>query len=122
AEIEFLLSWPPGATTRDIVLDGVIDRLYRDSAGNWHVLDFKTNRLGRIPLAEQAAAYEMQMLVYALASERILGVSPKSLTLHFLRTGAEHPFAWDDDARKRVVQLVNDGIAAASARPNGPGG
>jgi hypothetical protein len=49
-------------------------------------------------------------------------VSPKSLTLHFLRTGAEHPFAWDDDARERVVQLVNQGIAAASAEPDGRGG
>jgi ATP-dependent helicase/nuclease subunit A len=119
AEIEFLLSWPPSAGSRDIVLNGVIDRLYRDPAGSWHVLDFKTNRLGRSPLAQQSAAYEMQMLVYALASERILGSSPRSLTLHFLRTGAEHQFVWNDDARARVVHLVNEGITAA-AQPKRP--
>jgi len=48
--------------------------------------------------------------LYALAAERILGSPPATLTLHFLRTGAEHQFAWDDAARQRVVTLVNDGI------------
>ncbi len=119
AEIDFLLAWPPGAASRDIVLNGVIDRLYRDASGNWHILDFKTNRIGRTPLAQQAAAYERQMLVYGLAAEQILASPPTSLTLHFLRSGAEHSFAWDDQARNRVVELVNRGIAAAALVPDG---
>ena len=119
AEVEFLLAWPPddvpqeGAGPRKILIRGYIDRFYQDTGGRWHVLDFKTNRVGPAPLARQAAAYEMQMLVYALATERILKSAPASLTLHFLRTGAEHPFKWDDAARQRAVALVNDGIAAA---------
>ncbi|MEX0977714.1 MAG: UvrD-helicase domain-containing protein [Pirellulales bacterium] len=113
AEVEFLLGWPPdGQTSPDFVLRGFIDRLYQDASDRWHVLDFKTNRTTPAGLAAQAAPYEMQMLLYALAAERILGTPPASLTLHFLRTQGEHEFAWDAAARRRVITLVNDGIKA----------
>ena len=111
AEVEFLLGWPPdGQGSPDVVLRGFIDRLYQDASDRWHVLDFKTNRTTPAGLAAQAAPYEMQMLLYALAAERILGSPPASLTLHFLRTGAEHSFAWDAAARRKVMNLVNDAI------------
>ena len=117
AEVEFLLGWPPdGKNPGDVVLRGFIDRLYQDAEGRWHLLDFKTNRVGGTNVATQAASYEMQMLVYGLAVERILGASPASLTLHFLRTGAEHQFAWDDAARSKVVTLVEQGIKAETRR------
>ncbi len=117
AEVEFLLAWPPGSGSGGLVLSGFIDRLYQDSAGDWHVLDFKTNRVSAANLKPQAAAYEMQMLVYALATEQILGSGPKSLTLHFLRTGQEFSFVWNDAARQRAIALVNEGIAASEAEP-----
>ena len=79
------------------------------------MVDFKTNRVGDSGVAGLAALYEMQMLVYALATEQILGVGPTSLTLHFLRTGAEHQFAWNAAARERAVRLVEAGIAASIA-------
>jgi ATP-dependent exoDNAse (exonuclease V) beta subunit len=116
AETEFLLAWPPdGNRSGRIVLRGFIDRLYQDAAERWHLLDFKTNQLTKAEVAKTAAPYEMQMLLYALATERILGSPPATLTLHFLRTGAEHQFAWDDAARQRVVALVNDGIERLKA-------
>jgi ATP-dependent helicase/nuclease subunit A len=116
AEIEFLLRWPLAASVEpETLINGYLDRLYRDAGGNWHVLDFKTNRVGESGVAPLAAAYEMQMLVYGLATEQILGVPPASLTLHFLRTGAEHSFAWDAAARQRAASLVEAGIAASIA-------
>ena len=116
AEIEFLLRWPLAASAEtETLISGYLDRLYRDAHGNWHVLDFKTNRVGESGVAPLAAAYEMQMLVYGLATEQILGVPPASLTLHFLRTGEEHAFAWDAAARERAVRLVEAGIAASVA-------
>jgi len=122
AELEFMLAWPPGdaaihgtpAWGRSI-LSGFIDRLYRDSAGRWHILDFKTNRVTDKTLPATVAEYEMQMLVYALAAEAVLKTPPASLVLHFLRTGDEHAFAWNDAARRRVQELVDRGIAAAAA-------
>jgi ATP-dependent exoDNAse (exonuclease V) beta subunit len=121
AEAEFLLAWPideDGPPQQ--LLTGYIDRLYQDKAGAWHVIDFKTNSVSANSVARVAATYEMQMLVYALAAERSLGVAPQSVVLHFLRGGHEHRFEWSDAARRRVVELVNAGIQRALTAPDAP--
>jgi len=111
-ELEFLLAWPPGGDEADrLQLVGFIDRLYQDRDGDWHILDFKTNRVDAATLAAVAANYELQMYVYALAAEQALGRPPKTLTLHMLRTGQEYPFEWNDAARTRVRTMVDDAIA-----------
>ncbi len=118
-ELEFLLGWPPGEFHEGgAYLCGFIDRLWQDAAGDWHVLDFKTNRVTAGDVASTAARYEMQMFVYALAVEQIFGRAPKSLTLHFLRTGNEQTFTWNLAARERVVTKVNDAIAIARTPKN----
>ena len=115
-ELEFLLAWPPGSKDPEgQCLQGFIDCLYRDAAGGWHVIDYKTNRV----TAEELAAggrrqYEMQMLVYGLAVERILGRPPVELTICFLRPGEEYYFTWDESARQRAVNMVEDAISAAT--------
>ena len=55
----------------------------------------------------QAAPYEMQMLVYALAAETNLKCPPTELTLCFLRPGLEFHFPWNPAARDRAVEMVN---------------
>jgi ATP-dependent helicase/nuclease subunit A len=87
-------------------LHGFIDCLYRDAAGRWRLLDYKTNRVAEEQMTEVASRYEMQMLVYGMAVEQITGQPPEELSLCFLRLGREHRFAWDDRARKRVAELV----------------
>jgi hypothetical protein len=52
----------------------------------------------------------MQMLVYALAVERILKCPPAELVLCFLAPGVEHRFPWDDAARRRVLELVDQAL------------
>jgi hypothetical protein len=79
-------------------------------------LDFKTNKIGDGGVAAVASAYEMQMYVYALAIERILKSPPASLILHFLRTGDEFTFEWNDAARARVEQMVSEAMRAAVAQ------
>ncbi len=118
-EAEFLLAWPPETNSAQCTLGGYIDRLYQDEHGAWHVVDFKTNRVPAAGVAAIAANYELQMLVYALAAETILGSPPASVTLHFLRTGEEHRFAWDALVRVRTIALVDQAIAAAN-RPSDP--
>ena len=108
AELEFLLRWPPGDRRADApYLQGFIDCLYRDTAGGWHLLDYKTNQVAPERIADVAAEYEMQMLAYALATERILGCPPVELTLHFLRPGIEYSYAWNDDARARAIEMID---------------
>ena len=106
-ELEFLLRWPPdNPQPGGPYLQGFIDCLYQDADGGWHLLDYKTNRVRPEQLAALAAEYEMQMLVYGLAAERILGRPPVELVLHFLRGGLEHQFAWDETSRARLATLV----------------
>jgi len=120
AELEFVLAWPPDAPqTGGIYLGGFIDRLWQDADGRWHIVDFKTNYVTAANLAETASHYEMQLLVYALAAEQVLGSPPASLTLHFLRTGEDFTFAWNDAARRRVRELVDTALAAAANRIQG---
>jgi ATP-dependent helicase/nuclease subunit A len=113
AELEFLLAWPNGATSGDDpLLHGFIDLLFRDGDG-WQIVDFKTNRTTAADLARAAADYEMQMLLYALAAEEILGEPPVRLTLHFLRPGANFEFPYDAAARDRVSSWIDERLAQA---------
>ena len=110
-EIEFLLAWPPDRPDAEgPYLQGFIDCLYRDASNRWRVIDYKTNRVEPGRLAEAAAGYEMQMYVYALAVERILGEAPAELTLCFLRPALEHHFPWDAGSRRRAAAMVDEAI------------
>jgi ATP-dependent helicase/nuclease subunit A len=110
-ELEFLLAWPPDGNAREgKYFHGYIDLLYQDAAEGWHVLDFKTNLVLDENVGGVAANYELQMLVYALAVEKIMKSAPRELVLHFLRTGCERPFCWNEASQKRVVELVNEAM------------
>jgi hypothetical protein len=74
------------------------------------VLDYKTNQVDAANLQTTAAEYEMQMLVYALAVERIVGQPPASIVLHFLRPSLEWQFKLDSHSRRQLMDLVNRGI------------
>ena len=112
-ELEFLLAWPVGAARENgRYVQGFIDSLYEDLAQRWVVLDYKTNNVSADEVATAAAAYEMQMFVYVLAAERVLGRPPAELTLYFLRPGVAHRFAWDDAARQRTIEQVNRAMAS----------
>ena len=55
-EIEFLLAWPPGNQDPEApYLQGFIDCLYQDGAGDWRLLDYKTNRVSPETLAKHVA-------------------------------------------------------------------
>ncbi len=115
-EVEFLLAWPPGSQDPQApFIQGFIDCLYQDGQGGWHLLDYKTNRISPETLASTVENYEMQMLVYALAVERILKRPPVEIVLHFLRNNYEHRFTWDEDARRRVVEIVDGAMERAAS-------
>jgi ATP-dependent helicase/nuclease subunit A len=117
-ELEFLLKWPPIDHSHDrkqsrdqlLHLHGFIDCLYQDNSGNWRLLDFKTNRVPAEDVASAAAQYELQLGVYALAVEGILGKTPAELTLCFLHAKAEHEFVWNAEMRARTIDRVTSAI------------
>jgi ATP-dependent helicase/nuclease subunit A len=116
-ELEFLLAWPPDHDNNGDgrFLQGYIDCLYQDAGGKWRLVDYKTNDLSASASAVAANRYEMQMFVYAMAAERALGKPPAELVVHFLRPGVEHILAWDKDARRRGIALVNEALATADS-------
>ena len=118
-ELEFLLCWPPDGAPADgdcqKYIEGFIDCLYQGDDGRWRILDYKTNQVTAATLPAVAAGYEMQMLLYALAAEQVLGEPPVELVLHFLRVGQDHVFFWDASARNRLCELMNPAMSAVSS-------
>jgi ATP-dependent helicase/nuclease subunit A len=116
-EIEFLLAWPPDETNSGRYIRGYIDCLYQDSTGPWRLVDYKTNNVSPADINSIAQQYEMQLYVYAMATERALGASPTELVLQLLRPGIEHVIPWNDTVRHRAIEMVNEAIRAALQAP-----
>ena len=109
-EVDFLLPWPSSGPT-SYYFNGVIDCLYQDAAGGWHVLDYKSNQTAAEEVPVAAAAYEIQMFVYALAVEQVMGTAPTESVLFFLRPGAEHAFSWDASQKSALERNIHEAIA-----------
>jgi len=111
AELDFLLAWPPGASTGGINLWGVIDAVYQDAAGNWHLIDYKTNAIPAAGPASLLERYRLQMLVYALAVESLLGRPPASVRLVLLDGGLELPVICDSAALDQARREIDSALA-----------
>ncbi len=110
-ELDFVLDCPP-ATIR-----GQIDLIYQDPAGAWHIVDYKSDRVGPDePLADHARRYELQLLLYASAAGRHLGERVADATLYFLRTGSTCEIPVNDAslaaATGRAASLATDLITS----------
>ncbi|MBN1943067.1 MAG: UvrD-helicase domain-containing protein [Phycisphaerae bacterium] len=87
-------------------LRGQIDLLFRDAAGAWRIVDWKSDRAEtQADLDHKLQRYELQLLVYALAVSRFTGEPPADASLYFLRNG-----------RVRSVQMSAETLAAAEKR------
>jgi ATP-dependent helicase/nuclease subunit A len=89
-----------------MVLRGQIDLLYQDEADAWHIVDYKSNRIGPEGVAPHAAQYELQMLVYAMAARGHVGALPAEATLYFLRAGASYTLQITPDSLEQAIQRV----------------
>ena len=108
-----MLEWPPGNPEPGApYIHGFIDCLYQDGNCQWRIVDFKTNRTDEQSLIADAAYYQMQLFVYALAVEQILGEPPDGTVLCFLRPGLEYHFEWNEKARRRAIEMVDRAISS----------
>ena len=110
-ELDFVLHCPPA------MVRGQIDLAYMDRAGAWHIVDYKSDRVepgGQV--AEHAAHYELQLLLYAQAAGRHLGGPVADATLYFLRPAWTHEFRVDAAAlsatAERAARLAEGLIAS----------
>ena len=91
-----------------LLIRGVIDKLFREQAGGWVLVDFKT---GKIPSAGIEAkiveeGYDLQVEVYMWAVSRILSSQDVQGLLFFTHTGDLVPIEFSPEVAKRCTDLV----------------
>jgi ATP-dependent exoDNAse (exonuclease V) beta subunit len=89
----------------DVVLRGQID-LWFEEAGELLLLDYKTDNIRPEDAPSRAAAYALQLRLYALALERITGRMPGRAYTCFLRLGQAIPIAMDKPFLEEAKELV----------------
>jgi ATP-dependent exoDNAse (exonuclease V) beta subunit len=93
----------------DVLVRGQIDVWFEDGRG-LVVADYKTDRFDPERSPDRLRPYELQLRLYALALERLLGRLPDEAILHFLRHGKTIAVSLDAgelaEARDRVHSLV----------------
>lgn len=104
-ELDFTSAFGPGR------LRGQIDLLYR-CEGQWHVVDYKTDRVHG-DVDAKLARYELQLAAYADAVQRFAeqrgeSCGPIDAGLYFLRTGQQATLTFDAPAVKAVRQRVEE--------------
>ncbi len=66
-------------------LTGTLDRIFRNEAGIWEVVDYKTNRISTAEIESESADYKLQMQAYALLIGKIHpGQEEYPVSLYFL--------------------------------------
>ena len=78
----------------EVLVQGVIDCIIEDEAGDYHLIDYKTDRLTREELADinlaqrkLNEAHSLQLTYYALAIEKVFGKKPKTVSVYSLPLG-----------------------------------
>ena len=81
-------------TDETVLVQGVIDCLYEDESGEYHLVDYKTDRLTPDERMDKAKAREklyakhsLQLSYYAKAVELIFGKYPKTIEVYSLPLG-----------------------------------
>ncbi len=76
----------PEGGEEPVLLQGVVDCCFEEE-GQLVVLDYKTDFVTEASLGEKAERYRAQLLAYAHAMEKVLGLPVSSCILYFLRAG-----------------------------------
>ncbi|MBO7304295.1 MAG: UvrD-helicase domain-containing protein [Clostridia bacterium] len=79
---------------REVLLQGVIDCITVDANGDFHLIDYKTDRLTKEELKDKKLArkklaekHKLQLYYYALAIKSIFGKAPKTVGVYSLPLG-----------------------------------
>ncbi|MCK6580302.1 MAG: UvrD-helicase domain-containing protein [Anaerolineae bacterium] len=72
----FFRELPFVSVTPERTIHGILDLLIERADGSWAVVDFKTAGVPRAQVEQHARRYHLQVGVYALAVEQLLGVVP----------------------------------------------
>jgi ATP-dependent exoDNAse (exonuclease V) beta subunit len=97
-ELPFTLTTPLGT------LHGVIDLLYEDIHGQWHIIDWKTEWVPKEQVEEHAQEHINQLAIYAEATQTTLGITPKVALCFLYPSFGQHLFQPDElDAARAAM-------------------
>jgi RecB family exonuclease len=103
-----------------LALSGRVDRIDR-RGDELVIVDYKT---GRAPLTPDDARGSLQLAMYAVAAERTLRRTCRTVELHHLPTGEVHTWRHTDDSLARHVSrasAIAQEARAATEHPPRPG-
>jgi ATP-dependent helicase/nuclease subunit A len=84
-------------------LTGTLDRLFRNTAGEWEVADYKTNKITASEVKKIGRKYEMQMQTYALLTAQLFpGQSAYPVSLYFLLPEQEYRIVYTPEDVKNI--------------------
>jgi CRISPR/Cas system-associated exonuclease Cas4 (RecB family) len=92
------------------LLSGIIDRLYQDERGDWHILDYKTDR--NIDDSDKIEKYKFQLRFYAYLVSRLFEIK-ETLYAHlfFTNFSAIESFEFTEHDLKAVAEEMNYYVA-----------
>jgi len=101
-ELPFALRLPHG------IIQGTLDLIYQNQAGEWTILDYKTSRVDEKNFMVRGEEYRIQLELYALAVSQILGHPPAEGKVYFLRPGLTHRIPFTPDMFVQFSEKFTD--------------
>jgi len=92
-------------------INGSIDWL-KSSDDGMEIVDFKTDAVSKNEIEERAKEYDLQLVCYALASERATGKAVSSTSLVFLKPGITHTVEMTDERRRTGEEKIKSIISS----------
>lgn len=91
----------------DALIEGKMDKVFRDESGALNILDYKSDLVPDGKFAEKLRQYRLQLAAYAIGLKAALGEGPRSAGLYFFRYGeiAELPIS-DNDIEKLRAEIL----------------
>ncbi len=101
--------------TQNGILKGQIDLVLQTKAGEWLILDYKTNQIVTGQKEALAKEYEIQLSLYAFVFKRLYGEAPKKGVLYFSAIDESFEFEYTPDRLDAFEVKLKDYFLKASS-------
>jgi ATP-dependent helicase/nuclease subunit A len=108
-EVEFLASWPDDDAD-SFALRGLIDCLWQDQTGVWHLLDYITDRQQSHKSDPSWERRKSGLVLAAWAVQRQLAAWPRSVSLCCLETGLVRSWSGRQLQQRKVLAAARDAL------------